>query len=92
MAFIAVCLGVITLAVLALLGFALYVFWQVRRAAAAVEALAYTARDQFGRLRGATDRLSEFAGLASSGWAKALAIGLGTAAAFWMRRRARSCD
>jgi len=87
LAFIAVCLGIITLVLLAWMTFVVVVLLQVRRAAMAVEAAAYSAGEQVGRLREATDKVCGLAGLAGSGWVKALALGLGAAAAYWARRR-----
>jgi len=87
LAFIAVCLGIITIVLLAWVALAVVVLLQVRRTALAVEAAAYAAKDQIGRLREATDKVYGLAGLASSGWVKALALGVGAAAAYWARRR-----
>ncbi|MBI5244973.1 MAG: hypothetical protein HY922_15010 [Elusimicrobia bacterium] len=92
LAFIAGCLGVITLVLLIWMAFVIYVLLHVRRAALAVESLAYVARDQVGRLRDATDRVCGFAGLVSSNWVKTLAVVLGAAAAYWVRRRHQSGD
>lgn len=86
-AFIAGCLGVITLVLLVWMAFVIYVLLHVRRAALAVETLAYSARDQVERLRDATDRVCGVVGLLGSNWAKALAVIGGAAAAYWIRKR-----
>lgn len=85
--FIAACLGIITLILMIGLAALIYTLFQIKRAAMAVEALAYEAGDQMRSWREMSERVREFAGAARSGWVRALALGVGVAAALWARRR-----
>jgi hypothetical protein len=85
---IAACLGAITVLLAVWLGFLLYVLIQLRRTALAVEALAYTVRHHVDRLQETAEIFRDYG---RSGWGQALAIGLGSAFAYWNRRRGPDC-
>ncbi|MEK9144059.1 MAG: hypothetical protein AAB339_00445 [Elusimicrobiota bacterium] len=87
--FIAVCLGIITLILLIGSVGLLYTLFQIKRTAMAVEALAYEAGDQIRNWRSVSERVSEFAAATRSGWVRALAVGVGVAAALWAKSRRR---
>src|SRR5687767_6072692 len=87
LAFIATCLGILTAVHLAALIFWIVVAVQMRRAAQAVEVLAYRTNDQVERLGEATHRVGDFAGVFRAGWLRALTVAFGVAATVWGRRR-----
>ena len=85
--FIAVCLGILTLAHVAAAVVLVIALMQVRRAAEAVEVAAYQAQDQVARVGEATSRVSSLAGTLGSGWMKAATAALGMLLAVWSARR-----
>ena len=85
--FIAVCLGVLTLAHVTGAVVLVAALLQVRRAAQAVEVAAYKAQDQVERIGEATSRVSSLAGTLGSGWVKAGTAALGMVLAVWSARR-----
>ena len=85
--FIAVCLGVLTVAHVAAAVVLVVALLQVKRAAEAVEVAAYQAQDQVARIGEATNRVSSLAGTLGSGWVKAGTAALGMILAVWSARR-----
>lgn len=84
---ITVCLVLLTIAHVAAAVVAITVLLQVRRAAEAVEVVAYQAQDQVSRIGEATRRVEGLAGTLGSGWFKAGTAILGMALALWTARR-----
>lgn len=84
--FAGVCLGLITLGLWVGLGFLACALLQVRRAALAVEALAYDLGESVARVRSATGKLCDFATGVRSGWLRTLEAAAGAAAALWPKR------
>lgn len=84
---IAVCLVLLTIAHVAAAVVAVVVLLQVRRAADAVEVVAYQAQDQVSRIGEATRKVEGLAGTLGSGWVKAGTAILGMALAIWTARR-----
>lgn len=85
--FIAVCLALLTVAHVAAAVIAVMTLLQVRRAAEAVEVVAYQAQDQVARIGEATRKVEGLAGTLGSGWMKAGTAILGMALAVWTARR-----
>lgn len=85
--FIAVCLALLTVAHVAAAVIAVMTLLQVRRAAEAVEVVAYQAQDQVARIGEATRKVEGLAGTLGSGWVKAGTAILGMALAVWTARR-----
>lgn len=88
--FIAVCLGLLTAAHVVGAVFLVIALLQVRRAAEAVEVVAYQAQDQVARLGELTRKVEGVAGTLGSGWMKVGTAALGMAAAVWGARRSRN--
>jgi hypothetical protein len=84
---IAVCLVLLTIAHVSAAVVAVVVLLQVRRAAEAVEVVAYQAQDQVSRIGEATRKVEGIAGALGSGWVKAGTAILGMALALWTARR-----
>lgn len=84
---IAVCLALLTVAHVAAAIVAVVVLLQVRRAAEAVEVVAYQAQDQVSRIGEATRKVEGIAGTLGSGWVKAGTAILGMVLAIWTARR-----
>ncbi|MBI2362555.1 MAG: hypothetical protein HYV15_04150 [Elusimicrobia bacterium] len=85
--FIAVCLGLLTVAHIAAAVVLIVTLLQVRRAAEAAEVVAYQAQDQVGRFAEAARKVEGLAGTLGSGWVKAGTAALGVLIAFWTARR-----
>ena len=88
--FIAVCLGLLTVAHIAGAVFLIVTLLQVRRAADAIEVAAYQAQDQVARVGEATRKVTGMADMLGSGWMKAGTAALGVIFAPWSARRSKA--
>lgn len=87
--FIAVCLGLLTVAHVTAAVVLIVALLQVRRAAEAAEVVAYQAQDQVARIGEATRKVEGLAGALGSGWVKVGTGVLGVLFALWSARRSR---
>lgn len=83
---LAVCAALIALGLWVGLAFLAYTLIQVRRAAMAVEALAYTLEDSASNLRNVSLLLSRLTDTARSGWLRTARTAVGALAALWPGR------
>lgn len=88
--FLNISVGLIALGVWVGVGFLIYALLQVRRAAAAVEVLAYDLGDSVSNVRRATEGLVRVSDFVRSGWMRAFESAFGAAASLWTGRRART--
>ena len=85
--FIAICVGVLTVVHLIALIIWAVTAVQMRRAAQAVEVLAYRAQDQLVRLGTTTESVRDFAASLRSVWLRAFTAALEAITAIWSRRK-----
>lgn len=78
--FAAVCIGILTVTHLVGLVLLVFILLHIRRASMVVGLAGIEAYEQFKRIGGATQKMSEFAHTVRSGWMRALTLALGAAA------------